>query len=98
MKTTPVDAFPSGATPSGIFDMSGNAHEWTGDWYWWEYDPNDITNPLGPQKGGYKVLRGGSGFGWFEVILEAASRHIEGESEMDDRDDYFGFRIAENWG
>ena len=31
---TPVDAFPSGATPTGIFDMLGNASEWV--WNPWE--------------------------------------------------------------
>ncbi|GJF32584.1 hypothetical protein KNE206_52840 [Kitasatospora sp. NE20-6] len=28
--TTPVDAYPRGATPGGLWDMAGNTWEWTG--------------------------------------------------------------------
>lgn len=28
---TPVDAYPEGASPFGLCDMCGNAHEWTED-------------------------------------------------------------------
>ena len=29
MATTPVGAYPHGATPDGIYDLAGNAWEWT---------------------------------------------------------------------
>ncbi len=29
----PVGSYPSGASPYGVLDMTGNAEEWTGDWF-----------------------------------------------------------------
>jgi hypothetical protein len=30
-QTTPVDMYPDGATPAGVFDLAGNVWEWTAD-------------------------------------------------------------------
>ena len=46
----------------GLYDMSGNAHEWCYDWYSSDYPSQDQTNPLGPVKTSAierKVIRGG---------------------------------------
>lgn len=45
----------------GIYDMNGNVFEWCWDWY----DPNYYSlkvkeNPMGPDKGENKVMRGGA--------------------------------------
>jgi len=57
---TPVDKYPLGASPYGIMDMGGNLMEWTTDWYDENYySVSPYKNPKGPEKGDYRVIRGG---------------------------------------
>ena len=59
-KTNPVDSHPSGASPYGALNMSGNVWEWVADWYqadYYSHSPAD--NPTGPANGGFQVIRGG---------------------------------------
>jgi iron(II)-dependent oxidoreductase len=59
--TAPVDSFPNGASPYGIFNMNGNVREWVSDWYDPEYYRERADkDPQGPDDGKYKVVRGGS--------------------------------------
>jgi len=59
--TTPVGAYPSGASPYGCLDMAGNVWEWCADWYDANYYKNaPQRNPSGSGTGQYRVLRGGS--------------------------------------
>jgi formylglycine-generating enzyme required for sulfatase activity len=61
--SVPVDSFPEWVSPYGAYNMAGNVHEWTNDWYSAEYYANaPIVNPTGPENGDYKVFRGAS---WF---------------------------------
>jgi formylglycine-generating enzyme required for sulfatase activity len=39
--------------------MHGNVCEWCSDWYG-DYPKQAITDPVGPKKGSYRVIRGGS--------------------------------------
>jgi formylglycine-generating enzyme required for sulfatase activity len=59
--TTEVDKYPGGASPYGALDMAGNVWEWVADWdsatYYVSSPP---SNPLGPDTGESRVLRGGS--------------------------------------
>ena len=60
-KTTVVGSFEKGKSDYGLYDLSGNVSEWVKDWHSPEYylfSPKG--NPPGPEKGQYKVIRGGS--------------------------------------
>ncbi len=54
----PVGSFDFGRSPYGVYDMSGNAAEWTADWYK-QYPGNDFDDPEYGET--LKVIRGG---GW----------------------------------
>ncbi len=43
----------------GLYDMSGNVHEWTWDWYQESYENDVATDPVGPASGSTHVIRGG---------------------------------------
>lgn len=56
--TMVVGSYPDSASPYGALDMAGNAWEWVRDWYW-TYDASETKNPVGPDSGISRVLRGG---------------------------------------
>lgn len=88
-QTSPVGAFPLGATPEGVHDMAGNVWEWCGDWYG-KYPSDTHINPSGLIKGSDRVLRGGS---WFFSAsnLRGAGRNGIRPSY---RDRLVGFRVV----
>ncbi len=59
--TAPVGTFPAGASPYGVLDMAGNVWEWVNDWYAsGAYKDMMLENPVGPDAGLEKVIKGGS--------------------------------------
>lgn len=73
--TAPVGSFPGGASGLGVLDMSGNAAEWTADYYestWYQKSPK--SNPKGPEADtGARVVRGGA-FTDNDYLVRATAR------------------------
>jgi formylglycine-generating enzyme required for sulfatase activity len=68
----PIGSYEKGASPYGAMDMGGSVLEWCSDWYSrGYYSVSPKKNPKGPEKGAYRVLRGGSFF--FEATDARAS-------------------------
>jgi formylglycine-generating enzyme required for sulfatase activity len=95
--TTPVGAYPEGASPYGLLDMAGNAWEWTRSrWggYWgapsfrYPYDPGDGREDL--EAKGLWVLRGGS----INVGRNVARCSFRLRDDPDYHLWYFGFRVV----
>lgn len=75
--TTPVGAYPGGASPYGLLDMSGNVWEWTRslwgqDWekpkFKYPYRPGDGRENLKAADRVLRVMRGGSWDGYVDGI------------------------------
>jgi formylglycine-generating enzyme required for sulfatase activity len=91
--TLPIGTFPQGASPYGVFDMTGNAAEWVQDWYEpYSYLNAPLSDPQGPQGQLLKVVRGGS---WLKPArnLRASDRDY---ALPTDRVTGIGFRCAKD--
>jgi hypothetical protein len=50
-RTSPVDAYPDGRSPYGVYDMAGNAIDWLYDWFDDAYYSNSPpVDPVGPAR------------------------------------------------
>ncbi|XP_055662262.1 formylglycine-generating enzyme isoform X2 [Falco peregrinus] len=56
--TAPVTAFPPNGY--GLYNIVGNAWEWTSDWWAVHHSTDEVHNPKGPSSGTDRVKKGGS--------------------------------------
>ncbi|MDR0754334.1 MAG: formylglycine-generating enzyme family protein [Prevotellaceae bacterium] len=87
-KTHPVGT--KQANELGIYDMSGNVHEWCQDWYG-AYSNGAQTNPKGASSGSYRVFRGG---GWYRSAGGVCVSNRFRNTPDSRRDGSLGFRLA----
>ncbi len=89
--TTKVGIYEGGKSQYGVYDLIGNVEEWIGDWYSDNYYySSPSSDPLGPNSGTERVLRGGS---WRDTILpETIFRRSRRDPET--TRDNIGFRCA----
>ena len=86
--SAPVGSFQP--NPWGLFDMIGNVIEWCQD----RMGPNSgdaVTNPLGPDQGAKRVIRGGSWMTGGQKSLEASRRSATAATTLIER---LGFRVV----
>ena len=69
--------------------MHGNVYEWCSD-YFGDYPSEHVTDPMGPEKGASRVVRGGS---WISFAWDCRSAGRDGGAPGG-RDRALGFRLV----
>jgi len=87
-QTAPVKSYKPNAW--GLYDMHGNVKEMCQDWYG-GYQAGDVTNPVGPTEGKFRVVRGG-GWGSLSRTCRSAAREWAHPKNM--RSPEIGFRLV----
>lgn len=72
-----------------LYDMAGNVAEWVNDWFS-SYPSSSVTNPVGPESGSNRVIRGG---GWSSVVKDIAP-DVRDKKEPQYKSATVGFRIV----
>lgn len=91
--TWDVGSRPGTGSWLGVYNLTGNIGEWTADWYsetYYSTVTDGMVNPIGPEKGKSRVVRGGSWSGTGNFV-RAAYRSPE---NPDRRSGRLGFRCA----
>ncbi len=89
MDTVSVEAYPQGASPYGVEQMSGNVWEWTHSLFE-KYPYKSQDGREDENKSGHRVLRGGSFFN-YRLNVRAARRYWDYPYL---RLDLYGFRVV----
>jgi formylglycine-generating enzyme required for sulfatase activity len=85
--TTPVNSYPSGVSPYGVWDMAGNLYEWTSSIVIDDGREAPVMKSWGVKHEGVSP--------WFNAIVSL--RHFGG-FELDDEYEYVGFRpVRDRW-
>ncbi|MFZ5822440.1 MAG: SUMF1/EgtB/PvdO family nonheme iron enzyme [Chloroflexota bacterium] len=90
--TTMVGSYKEGQSSYGTYDMGGNVWEWVADWYdAGYYASSPLSNPMGPNLGTARVLRGSSWHLNFFHVIRSAKRYWKTPDSIGDN---IGFRCA----
>jgi sulfatase modifying factor 1 len=92
LEVSPTKKFPSNRY--GLYDMTGNVCAWCGDWYASDaYGRHLKANPVGPDSGSERVLRGGS---WHSTAEKGAGLHVgdRDHAKPDETSSQIGFRCV----
>jgi formylglycine-generating enzyme required for sulfatase activity len=84
--------YPLGASPYGVLNMEGNVREWVADWFDGKYYLNSpYKNPMGPETGTERSLRGGA----YDANADDITTFRRYKHEPDSAGLSRGFRCAE---
>ena len=73
----------------GFYDLSGNVYEWCWDWLG-DYSSEPASDPIGPDGGEYRVLRGGAFWDGARILRSAVRYRFRPRDRVVDD----GFRVA----
>ena len=97
----PVGSYLTGMSVWGVFDLVGNASEWTADWYTWRgYHDLPSADPIGLGLPFYRSVRGSA---WFDrqgtqIFTPELSRCARRNSSHSFDDPRLGFRCLKSAG
>ena len=90
--TAPVESYPQGASWCGALNMVGNVWEWVADWLD-KYSAERQVNPVGPDSGVQRVIRGGA---WDGPLFDTRSTVRKG-GRPGFEIKYLGFRCVSSF-
>ena len=85
----PPGSFPEDRSPFGCYDMAGNVLEWTRTRYTAEPDVSEVVDPVGPEVGAHRTLRGGH----YDQVLRGAATYSREGRGPDQRSLHTGVRL-----
>ena len=91
--SAPVGSYGTDRSPFGLYDMAGNAREWTKDWFDENYySVSPVDNPQGPGSGTMKLLRSAPWKRDKHSIFRCASR--ASSASLGTKNNAIGFRVV----
>ena len=94
LDTEPVDSFPDGASPFGVFNMAGNVNEWVQDRFDGNFYANSPElNPVNLDSGSNQIYRGGSFDNTNGAFFTTSRRYVVSPNTFDVD---IGFRCAQD--